>query len=127
MRQPDRHGINDAGLNYPTDIKSFRDTYRTLVSLAAATGAEVTVATIAPIGSGFQFGDGHFDAALIKRFNDEIRQVAIEFHANVAEIDKDLAGKDGFLSRDFTADGIHLTKTGYQPWTRALKKSACGS
>jgi lysophospholipase L1-like esterase len=100
-------------------------TYRALISAAAATGAEVTVATIAPVGNGFAFGDNVFDPALIKRFNVEIRKIAMELHANVAEIDRALAGEDGFLPHDFTMDGVHLTRTGYQPWKRTLEKSTC--
>lgn len=120
-------GVNDASKAYPTDIKSFGDKYRELVSVAAATGAQVVVATIAPISNDLPLGNRTFDAELIKHFNDKIRNIAIEFHAGVADIYKELAGSDGFLPDDFTADGVHLTKTGYQPWIRALKHSACNS
>ncbi len=120
-------GVNDTGGSNPTNIESFKNSYRKLVSIAAATGAPVTVATIAPTGNAFQAVNRNFDRELIKRFNDEIRKIGVEFNTSIAEIYKDLAGKDGFLSPDFTVDGVHLTEAGYQPWIRALKNSACGS
>ncbi|MGA2637208.1 SGNH/GDSL hydrolase family protein [Methylocella sp.] len=120
-------GVNDAGKSYATDIKSFGDSYRELVGIAAAAGAQVIVATIAPVGHDLPEGTGIFDTELIKNFNAEIRNIAIEHHAGVAEVYKDLAAKDGFLPHDFTVDGVHLTKIGYQPWLHALEYSACGS
>ncbi len=120
-------GVNDAGKSYATSLSSFGDAYRQLVSIAAAAGAKVTVATIAPVGRDLPEGTGVFDEELIKNFNAEIRKIATEYHAEVAEVYNDLAGKDGFLPHDFTADGVHLTKAGYQPWVHALEYSACRS
>jgi lysophospholipase L1-like esterase len=101
-------GINDASSGGQADrIVSFREAYRaTLQSLPAV---PVAVATITPIGP--DASKLLFDASLVDRFNDVIRQFA-KAHTLV-DLHKVLTG-------NFTIDGIHLNADGYKLWNAEI-------
>jgi lysophospholipase L1-like esterase len=101
-------GINDASSGGQADrTEPFREAYRT--TLQSLPAVPVAVATITPIGP--DASKILFDASLVDRFNDIIRQFA-KAHTLV-DLHKALTG-------NFTIDGIHLNGDGYKLWNAEI-------
>jgi lysophospholipase L1-like esterase len=96
-------GINDTSSGGQADrIEPFREAYSaTLQSLSAF---PVAVATITPIGLD---ASNAYDASLVDRFNDVIRQLANG--RMLVDLNKGLSG-------NFTVDGIHPNGDGHRLW-----------
>lgn len=122
VQQPTRviilAGVNDATKKSPTSVAAFSHDLDRLIEIAAASGAEVDVATIAPVRTDMPIG-AVFDPVLISRFN-----AVIASKAAVIPMNADLT-RPGALPTGWTDDGVHLTPAGYAVWTSALE-GRCG-
>jgi lysophospholipase L1-like esterase len=120
-------GINDsAGGQWP-NVAGFGQAYRALIQSAVASGAAVTIATIAPIAENIPLDSRYFNIDEIRRTNDEIRRIAHETGRTLIDFDAAMAGPNGFLPPGFTTDGVHLTMAGYRIWGDTIGKAVCPS
>jgi hexosaminidase len=117
-------GVNDAARIHRTRPDEFAADYRRLVTEAEATGAKVFVSMIGPVAKGMDIGDVYYDPELIGRLNVEIRKIAVAGELSVVDFSK-MAGADGYLPADETADGVHLKPNGYVIWRKTLEQSVC--
>lgn len=118
-------GVNDTNREKPIGVREFVDLYRHLVAAASATGAKVYVATIGPVARGMAYGDLYYDPELIGKFNADIRKIAAAGEDGIVDFSA-MAGADGFLPAENTADGVHLKPSGYVVWRSILERSVCG-
>lgn len=109
-------GVNDivfAG----TPAALMREHYGMLLDelVAAAPAARVVVVPVLPVREPF---NDH--RAQITAFNSEVARLATERAIEVLEVGTALTDAHGALDARFTDDGLHLTRAGYEVWSRML-------
>lgn len=62
-----------------------------------------------------------FFSARIRALNDHYKAIAADAGATYIDTWRVLAGENGAIRPEFTADGIHLTGAGYRAWTELLR------
>jgi S-formylglutathione hydrolase FrmB/lysophospholipase L1-like esterase len=55
-------------------------------------------------------------------YNNEIKILAKKHDVLVLDLHKKLIGEDGLLKEEYSRDGLHITKAGYQVWADMIKK-----
>jgi lysophospholipase L1-like esterase len=107
-------GINDADTTR-TRSDTIAQDFERLVRLAKETGAEVFVATLAPVDATKPVGAAR-DPGLIATINAQIR----------ASVEHDrLISLDANLTPDETRDGVHLTDAGARRWRGTIEAAVC--
>lgn len=109
-------GVNNA--RHKGNLDGFRESYSSLVDAAKASGATVFVSTAGPTVP----GDKVFDRSKIAHVNEIIVDVAKAKGVGVVDINSALSGRDGWLPREYSSSGPHLTPAGYLRWRGALDR-----
>jgi lysophospholipase L1-like esterase len=116
-------GTNDiAGNTGPTSDGQFRDNIRAMVDLARAQGIKVILASIPP-ASAFPHRPELHPAARIRAWNAWLRDYAREQGLVFIDYHAALADAAGGMRREFTVDGVHPTRAGYQPMDALLRRA----
>jgi lysophospholipase L1-like esterase len=109
-------GTNDLhGLGKSSDVDQIAEQMRTLVRRirVMAPSASLFVNSILPRSA-------HFRDRIVK-LNAHYHQIADESGATYVNIWPVLAGIDGAIRPELTADGLHLSIAGYRAWTDVLR------
>ena len=75
--------------------------------------------------SGKGLGDVYFDPVRSRRMNDAIRDLARRENNSIRLIDSNaaFAGPDGYMPKDMTVDGVHLTASAYDKWRAIITEA----
>ena len=105
----DRHALDQMELGYRELLQRLR---------AAAPEAHLHVESLLP-------ARGHYARlnANIPLFNDRLRLLAAECHAEYLDLHALLVDKQGELKAECSRDGLHFNERGYQIWQAAIDQS----
>ena len=112
-------GTNDAWAHDPTETASFEADYRKLLDEARLAGATVVALTVPPVANEGMGRASAFDPAVILARNRTIESLNVP----VIDVAKVLSDEDGSLPPEFTDDGVHPNKTGYDLWKERLSRA----
>lgn len=109
-------GTNDlSGLGQSRKIEVIAQDMRALVkAIKARSGAT-------PLFINGVMPRSAFFTVRIRALNDHYKAIAADAGATYIDTCAALAGEDGAIRPEFTADGIHLTGSGYRAWTDLLR------
>ncbi len=109
-------GTNDLhGLGQSTDVDSIAEQMSSLVReiRRMAPDAALLINSVMPRSSHFR--------ERITRLNVHYRRIAEQNEAIYVDLWPVLAGSDGSIRPEYTADGLHLSIEGYRAWVSALR------
>ena len=116
-------GINDIARNIPDSV-TIRN-YKRMVE-RIKTGSprtKIFFQTLLPTNSAPNKLTAYYHKELqVKKINAAIRDLTKEEHIGLIDLYASFADAEGNLPRQYTFDGVHLTKPGYDVWVDVLKK-----
>ena len=59
---------------------------------------------------------------VIKRVNEGLKQLAVNYSTGFIDLNAVFSDSTGHLFKDFSFDGVHLTRPGYMKWVAELKR-----
>ena len=131
-------GVNDSNISISEKneeyINNWAKNYDSLVDNLIGKGIEPVLSTILPVEKDKDLGTKYFNAALINRLNEKIRETGVKKELIVADSYVALADSAGFIPQGSTLDGVHLNAESYKLWkvtiikgiTEALDKKGIG-
>jgi lysophospholipase L1-like esterase len=111
-------GINDLGDGHGLDL--MEQGYRELLQRlhAEAPDSRLHVESLLPTRGHYARLNAH-----IRAFNDRLRHLAAENHADYLDLHALLLDEQGELKADCTREGLHLNERGYQIWQSAINQA----
>jgi len=108
-------GINDLGDGHGLDI--MEQGYRELLHRlhTAAPDARLHVESLLPTRGRYARHNAN-----IRAFNDRLRRLAAECHADYLDLHPRFQDAQGELRLEYTREGLHLNDQGYQVWQAAI-------
>ena len=111
------------GLNY-SEPEILLEGYEGLVDQIRFTNPDTNIIlqSVPPVTAALAGGNSSYDKERVARYNEMVRQLAIEKGIYFLDTYSALAGEDGYLIREYNAgDGMHLSPSGYSAWFNFLK------
>ncbi len=110
-------GVNDSSRRHQDfSVAEWAGRYERLLSELAGAGIKVYASTILPVERGKGLGDAYFDPERIRQMNDAIREIAGKHSVRLIDSNAAFAGPDGYMPKNMTVDGVHLTGPAYDKW-----------
>ena len=111
-------GINDLGDGHRLDLmeQGYRELLQRLHTVAP--GARLHVESLLPTRVPYARHNEN-----IRLFNERLRHLAVEFHADYLDLHALLVDDHGQLKAECTREGLHLNDRGYQIWQSAINQS----
>jgi lysophospholipase L1-like esterase len=80
---------------------------------------EIFVQSILPVNVSATFTDENINLAIFS-INDGLRIICRESHIQFVDIYGDFLNDKGEMAENYTSDGVHLSKDGYDLWARLI-------
>jgi lysophospholipase L1-like esterase len=120
-------GVNDSNISISEKneeyIKNWAKNYESLVDNLIKKGIEPVLSTILPVEKDKELGTKYFNAALINRLNEKIREISDKEELILADSYAAMADSAGFIPQGSTLDGVHLKAESYKIWKETIVKS----
>lgn len=115
-------GINDLARGIPIDTVFRNITLIVQKIKTSSPKTEVYIQSILPVNPSFRKFAGHVDKTnAIKQINQKLKNWCTENNNHFIDLFEAFAEKNsGFLKREFTNDGLHLTASGYLKWIQII-------
>jgi lysophospholipase L1-like esterase len=78
------------------------------------------VQSILPVNESIMFADENLDLSIFS-FNDNLRLVCKELNVHYIDLYGDFLDDKGEMDSQYTYDGVHLSKQGYDLWARLVQ------
>jgi lysophospholipase L1-like esterase len=114
-------GVNELG--WPR-ISDYYEQYGKLVDRVREINpdAAVVLQSLPPVSAQQEAKHSYVNNERIAQFNQQIQALAKEKNCTYLDVASVTTGADGCLPPDFSADGVHMTKKGYQAWRTYLEE-----
>ena len=119
-------GVNDLWLETwqqetPAKIlKAYEELLNGMLKTQQSTQQEIFVQSLLPVREE-EIEAAFLKNELIRSINEGIKRLAEERGLIYIDVHSALAGEDGQLKKEYSADGLHLTPLGYEVWSGALR------
>jgi lysophospholipase L1-like esterase len=104
-------------------LKSVIIEYDLLITTAKLKFKDIFIISLFPLGHQIEFGSRRYFKTLYPNINSELsKRVNTNSHLKFIDVYNLFTDKDGFLSTDFSLDGLHINAYGYNILSNEIRK-----
>lgn len=114
-------GLNELGWpNVDTYKERYLEAIRKIQKLQP--DSKIYIISVISVTKEKNDSEGYFTLKNVKNFNSALQTLADNQNIFFIDVNKNLTNSNGYLLKEASTDGIHLTKAYYQVWYQTLKE-----